>query len=311
MKYVIGIDGGGTKTAFALADASGNILIQTVLPSISYREHGMDKVAIRLREGILYLTNHAGIKPNQVELAAVGVPGYGENAQMDRMLEQTVTDVYPAISKVLVNDAQNAFYGALSCRSGINIVAGTGSIAYGEDDNGGSARSGGWSERFSDEGSCYWLGKMAMGLFCKEADGREPKGALYQILMQALNLKDDFSFIEAVERDVLPIRSHVAQFQKYLLQAAKQGDDAARALYGEACRELTLLAAGVKRQLNFDGNISVSLTGGLIHAGEFVEKPLSRMLAAQGMVYHPCEGSPLEGAVRLACKNVRLREGTQ
>lgn len=305
MKYVIGVDGGGTKTAFALADISGSILSQTLLPSISYREHGMEKVASRLQEGICYLLDSAGIEETQVAVAAVGVPCYGENAQEDVVLERTIQSVFPGIRKMIVNDAQNAFYGALSCCSGINIVAGTGSIAYGEDGKGGSARSGGWSERFSDEGSCYWLGKMTMGLFCKEADGRAPKGPLYYILADALQLKDDMSFIEIMESRILPIRSEVAQFQKYLLQAAKQGDEAARSLYVEACRELTLLAVGVKRQLNFEGSVSVSLTGGLTYAGEFVEAPLSRMLALHGMLYQPCEGSPLEGAVRLACKNAK------
>ena len=304
MKYVIGVDGGGTKTAFALADLQGRILAQTELPSISYREHGMEKVASRLREGVACLLEETGIKREQILVAAVGVPCYGENAQEDVVLAHTVRNALEGICAVIVNDAQNAYYGALSCRSGINVVAGTGSIAYGEDENGGSARSGGWSERFSDEGSCYWLGRMAMGLFCKEADGRAPKGALYHILTENLKLADDMSFIEVVERDILPVRSEVARFQKYLLQAAEQGDEAAKDLYLQACRELASLAAGVKKQLHFAGVVQVSLTGGLIHAAAFVEKPLRKMLAEQGMEYVPCEGSPLQGAVLLACKHV-------
>lgn len=306
MKYVIGVDGGGTKTAFALADLQGNILCQTVLPSISHREHGMEKVAARLKEGTEYLLQTAQIERCQVAVAAVGVPCYGENAQEDVVLEKTVREAMDGIRTVIVNDAQNAYYGALSCRSGINVVAGTGSIAYGEDGKGGCARSGGWSERFSDEGSCYWLGRMTMGLFCKEADGRAPKGALYHILTEELKLPDDMSFIEVVERDILPIRSEVARFQRYLLQAAKAGDEAAKALYLQACRELTELAVGVKNQLDFDGTVSVSLTGGLTHAAEFVEEPLRRMLSDHAMEYIPCEGSPLQGAVLLACKHANI-----
>lgn len=306
MKYVIGIDGGGTKTAFALADLQGTILCQTVLPSISYREHGMEAVFSRLNEGVAWLLSSACVDRADVAAAAVGVPCYGENAQEDAVLEKTVPAALEGIPTILVNDAQNAYYGALSCRCGINVVAGTGSIAYGEDELGGSARSGGWSERFSDEGSCYWLGRMTMGLFCKEADGRLPKAALYYILVHALNLTDDLQFIEIMERDILPVRSEVAQFQKYLLQAARQGDEAARELYVQACRELTQLAIGVRNQLHFQGTVSVSLTGGLIHAAEFVTEPLSRMLAENGMTYIACEGSPLQGAVLLACKHATV-----
>lgn len=305
MNYVIGIDGGGTKTAFALADLQGRIRYQTVLPSISYREHGMEMVSSRLKEGISTLLQAACADASQIVAAAVGVPSYGENAQADVVLEMTVLESVSPIPAIIVNDAQNAFYGALSCRCGINVVAGTGSIAYGEDEAGGKARSGGWSERFSDEGSCYWLGRMAMGLFCKEADGRAPKAALYRILTEELKLTDDMQFIELMERDYLPIRSEVASFQKYLLQAAQQGDEAARLLYIDACRELTQLAVGVKNQLNFQGPVSVSLTGGLIHAEAFIAEPLRRMLAGNGMNYVPCEGSPLQGAVLLACKHAK------
>lgn len=303
MKYVIGVDGGGTKTAFALADLKGNILHQIVLPSISYREHGIERVNNCLREGVQWLLNAAGVGAAQVVSAAVGVPCYGENQQEDVILERAVRNALGRIPTVIVNDAQNAYYGALSCGCGINVVAGTGSIAYGEDENGHSARSGGWSERFSDEGSCYWLGRMAMGLFCKEADGRLPKAALYHILTDALSLKNDMDFIEVVEQRILPIRSEVAQFQKYLLEAAKAGDASAKELYAQACAELKQLAVGVRNQLAFQSPILVSMTGGLSHAGEFVEEPLRRMLAEEGMVYVPCKGSPLDGAVLLACKH--------
>ena len=305
MKYVIGVDGGGTKTAFALADLQGKILCQIVLPSISYREHGMERVSTCLREGVAWLLNAASASAAQVVTAAVGVPCYGENPQEDLVLEHTVQEALGQIPVVIVNDAQNAYYGALSCGCGINVVAGTGSIAYGEDENGRSARSGGWSERFSDEGSCYWLGRMTMGLFCKQADGRLPKAALYHILTEALSLKNDMEFIEVVEQRILPIRSEVAQFQKYLLQAAKAGDVSARELYVQACRELTQLAMGVKNQLDFQSPVNVSLTGGLSHAEEFVAESLRRMLAEAGMVYVPCMSSPVEGAVLLACRHAQ------
>ncbi len=80
----------------------------------------------------------------------------------------------------------------------------------------------------------------------------------------------------------------------------------AKALYLEACRELTQLALGVRKQLDFEGTVSVSLTGGLTHAAEFVAEPLRRMLSEHDMEYIPFEGSPLQGAVLLACKHANI-----
>ncbi len=309
MNYVIGVDGGGTKTAVALADRDGTLIAQTVLESISYREHGMDAVASRLRAGTEQVLKAAGASLRDVRCVAVGAPGYGENEQGDRSLCATAEGAFPGIRTVVVNDAQIAYYGALSGRPGINLVAGTGAIAYGEDASGASARSGGWSEQFSDEGSCYWLGRMAMGLFCKEADGRAPKGALYELLKAELKLSDDLSFIGEMEKKYLPYRDRTARFQVWLLQAAQAGDQAARALYRQACGELVQLAAAVRGHLRFLEAVPVSLTGGLTHGGELVTRTLADLLAEQGMTYCPCQGSPLEGAVYLARR--KLNAGTE
>ena len=77
MEYVIGVDGGGTKTAFALADRGGAILAQAVLPSISYREHGMEMVSSRLQSGVKELLAAADASMEDVKFVAVGAPGYG------------------------------------------------------------------------------------------------------------------------------------------------------------------------------------------------------------------------------------------
>ena len=69
----------------------------------------------------------------------------------------------------IVNDSVVGWAGSLGLSSGINLVAGTGSIAYGRNDAGEEARAGGWDERFSDEGSCYWLGMKSLELFQKKA----------------------------------------------------------------------------------------------------------------------------------------------
>ena len=87
--------------------------------------------------------------------------------------------------------------GILGLSSGINLVAGTGSIAYGRNDAGEEARAGGWDERFSDEGSCYWLGMKSLELFfSKESDGRAEKGALLEIFRNRFELKCDFDIID-------------------------------------------------------------------------------------------------------------------
>lgn len=302
MRYLIGVDGGGTKTAFALSDTEGRVLRTLELDSTSYREHGIQKVIERLDAGISTLLKEEGISKEQLCLIAVGAPGFGENSLLDAELSREASARFAPCQIHLCNDAVVAYYGALNGAPGINLVAGTGAIAYGENENGASARCGGWSEHFSDEGSCYWLGKMAMGLFCKETDGRKPKSALYSIFRGEFGLTDDMSFIALMEKEYLPYRKKVASVQRFLLRAATEGDESAVELYRDACRELAQMALGIRSQLHFVGVCPVSLTGGLTHAGDLVWEPLDKILSAHGMKLVRGKGSPVEGAALLAAK---------
>ena len=204
---------------------------------------------------------------------------------------------------MVVNDGVIGYLGALGGQPGINVVAGTGSIAFGMDGDGRVARCGGWTEHFSDEGSCYWLGKQMMALFCREADGRTPRGPLYDIVRETFQLRNDFDFVPLMEKNVIPVRRQVAAQQRLLLQAADAGDRAAVQVYAQAARELAGLAEGVKKQLRFSGTVPVSMTGGALHAMRHMEKFWLEALSKQNMCYHEAEASPVEGAVMLALKH--------
>ncbi|MEG1012098.1 MAG: BadF/BadG/BcrA/BcrD ATPase family protein, partial [Ruthenibacterium sp.] len=202
---------------------------------------------------------------------------------------------------VLVNDTEAGWAGSLACGAGINLVSGTGSIAYGKNESGQAMRSGGWSEVFGDEGSSYWLGIKCMQLFSKQADGREKKDALYNLVRERYPMKTDFEFAVMAHRDWLPHRDKVAQFQTLLSDAADAGDVMAREMYEQAAAELAQLAVAVKAGLHFhDAAVTVSYSGGTFRAGEKLLMPLGRWLQQEGMVLRKPILTPVEGAVLLA-----------
>ena len=108
----------------------------------------------------------------------------------------------------IVNDSAAGWAGSLGLEEGINLVAGTGSIAYGQNKFGTEARAGGWDDGFSDEGSCYWLGKKALELFSKESDGRVKKGKLLEIFRYNFNLKNDFDLIDIFDEVYKLLQKH-------------------------------------------------------------------------------------------------------
>ena len=293
--YFLGIDGGGTKTDFLLLDENGKTIAQRKIGTISYKHVGMDYVTELLRENINQI-----LDGNDAYIC-LAFPNWGESRVNDERFLCRIDKITDRPMKI-VNDSAAGWAGSLGLEEGINLVAGTGSIAYGQNKFGTEARAGGWDDGFSDEGSCYWLGKKALELFSKESDGRVKKGKLLEIFRYNFNLKNDFDLIDIFDEVYKNNRTKTAELQKLLLQAAMQGDEEAIRLYEAAAEELALIIGAVYRKLEFSGDTIVSYSGGLFHAGDFILKPLVRKLEENGICLCPPKYSPGQGAALLAAR---------
>lgn len=299
-KWFIGVDGGGTKTAAAVSLADGRPVAETVKKGCSYQMLGVDGAVAVIIEGVRSCLEAAGIALEDCAGCCLGVPCYGENAGKDAAIAEALRQALSPIPLHIVNDVEVGWAGALACRPGIHIVAGTGAIAFGRGPDQRAARCGGWNEFFGDEGSCYWVGREAMSLFTKQADGRIPRGPLYHIVRQALGLSEDMQFIDIVVSELAPYRDKVAAFQLYARQAAELGDPSVMPLYERAARELALLAGTLQRALAMPEAARVTYSGGLFRAGGLILDPLAQELAYRGCVLQKPEKSALEGALLLA-----------
>jgi N-acetylglucosamine kinase-like BadF-type ATPase len=299
IRYLIGIDGGGTKTRMICVDRSGNLVAEALTRGTYYRQDSIATVIDRLQTGLCELTS--GIDPGEAAIC-FGMPGYGEWSSLDKSSVAEIAAFFAPLPIYFVNDAVIGWAGAFALDSGVSLVAGTGSIAYGRDLQGREARCGGWSEYFSDEGSGYWLGKRALELFSKQSDGRVPRGRLYEEMRQHFRVEQDYDIISIVEREIATSREKTAALQLVLLKAAKDGDESARFLYAEAVRELARILSSVASQLDFpDGHVPVSCTGGLSQIQDFVLEPLIKNITTQmDADFFAPRFSPCAGAVLLA-----------
>src|SRR5690349_8352506 len=191
----LGVDGGGTKTAFCLVDLDGHVVAEARTASVYYLNDGLEIVEPLLRQGIAEVCAAAGIDVSGITHAFFGLPAYSEISR-----DMAVLDALPA--KILGgdhyrcgNDMICGWAGSLGAVDGINVVAGTGSIAYGEN-RGRTWRGGGWSELFGDEGSGYWVAIQGLNAFSRMVDGRLPAGPLVGELCEALGLAVDFDAID-------------------------------------------------------------------------------------------------------------------
>ncbi|SDD66614.1 BadF-type ATPase [Massilia sp. PDC64] len=223
----LGIDGGGTKTAFALIDGSGNVLARHQERGAYHVEIGMEGTATVLAQGCRAVFAGAGVNPDQLDFAFFGLPAYGEDRTAQAALDELPRRILGHDRYLCGNDMVCSWSGSLACADGISVIAGTGSMAYGEAD-GRRARAGRWGELFSDEGSAHWIARAGLALFSRMSDGRTARGPLYDLLRERLRLETDLDLCGIVYGELNAERSRVAGLARLVTEAAALGGRRAR-----------------------------------------------------------------------------------
>ncbi|MEP7242440.1 MAG: BadF/BadG/BcrA/BcrD ATPase family protein [Gammaproteobacteria bacterium] len=301
----LGIDGGGTKTAFLLLDASGRILATHQAASSYYIQVGMGNVGHALASGISATLAKAGRSVADVSFAFFGLPAHGEDRAQTVILDQLPAAVMPQGKYLCGNDMVCGWAGSLACGDGISVVAGTGSISYGEYAD-KSARCGGWGELFGDEGSAYWIACAGLALFSRMSDNRQPKGPLYDIFRSRLSLGEDLDLAAKVYSEWGGERDKIAALAKRVHEAALAGDVDAGEIFARAGRELAALVDATRRSLQIPAGVAVpvSYSGGVFNTGPLVLGSFRTALAslASDYVVRTPRFSPVIGAALYAAR---------
>jgi len=309
--YFLGIDGGGTKTEFVGIDGEGHVIARAVTGTTYHLEVGLDEAVRRLGAGIGEVCGTLGIDETQLDFAFFGLPAFGEDSKVDPQLEAACNALLGHDRFACGNDMVCGWAGSLGCEDGINIVAGTGSIGYGEY-RGRGARTGGWGEVFGDEGSAHWIAIEGLRLFSRMSDGRAPRGPLHALFVDALSLENDLELCERIMGRHGMARGEIAGLANLVSKAAEDGDAGARTILAAAAGELVALATALRTRLGFPETVRVpiSWSGGVLAQQRLVQKDFVESLdrtdlfAPAAPRYQPGHGAALY-ARRLAA----LREG--
>ncbi|MBW6530261.1 N-acetylglucosamine kinase [Sphingomonas sp. RRHST34] len=282
-RFYLGVDGGGTKTEFVCIDAAGAVTARAVTGTTYHLEVGEAEAVRRIAEGVSAICTQIDAAPAQLDHVFLGLPAYGEDSEVDPRLDAAVRDLLGHARYRCDNDMVCGWAGSLACADGINVVAGTGSIAYGER-GGRGARAGGWGEVFGDEGSAYGIARAGLAAFSRMSDGRVPVGPLHALLREALALDHDLALCERVMGARGMARGEIAALATIVSRAADASDAAARAILAEAAAELVLLATAVRDRLGFDPDerVAVSWSGGVLANVSVVRDAFTRGLEAAG-----------------------------
>ncbi len=304
--YYLGIDSGGTKAAFLLADEKGRVYARCRLPGCTVQGGRREGIRRMLETGITEILRLAGMEKEDIAFLGLGISGYGEGGGSEQETQKACDEAFIPGRSVCSLDAYIAWAGSLLFRPGVNIIAGTGSVITGYTQDGRMSRAGGWGAG-CDEGSCSWIGRRVVEAYTKQADGRAERTPLYQLFRKRFQFEgEDVKNIYRLSREVVRDGKGLAELQLLLVEAWKAGDPAAREIYGMAADELVLGVETVARKLGMEHlAFPVSYSGGLFKAGPCILEPLREKLDSRGRVLTEPVYEPDVGAVLTAiCRAV-------
>ncbi|WP_339765046.1 BadF/BadG/BcrA/BcrD ATPase family protein [uncultured Hoeflea sp.] len=239
-EWVGAVDGGGSKTATALLSSEGELIR---LPSAN----GCNPLDNPAWSNVLaQVMTQITESRDDVGVVTMGMPGFGEIADFDHAVSQTIVDLL-ADRALVLNDVEMAFHGAFPDGQGILLLAGTGSMAIGGGPL-GLVRVGGWGNHFGDEGSAHWIGRSALSLASREIDGRLAQTGFAAELCAEMDLdpsKNALAFMGWIAGQS-HARSAIAALSQIVDRLARRGNPTARSLLEDAGRLLVehLDAAG-------------------------------------------------------------------
>lgn len=294
IKYIVGIDGGGTKTKLVLYTLSGEVVDQLTTSTCHFQQIGYPGLIDLLSSNVAMLLQRNNINEKEAFIS-LGLAGYGNEQSVRTNLEHSVEVALGNYDYHLTNDVEIALYGALGLSDGIVLISGTGSIGlckYQDE----LIRAGGWGYLVGDEGSGYHLGKLVLQTFAKEVDGRLPRGLIYDSIMEAYELSNPYDLISIISKQA--DRTSIASLAKYASNALAYGDHNALAIYEVISDELALLA----NSLSKPGITNVTYVGGVFNSGERFLDLLSTKLAKPLQLVKPLANAEY-GAYLLAKKH--------
>lgn len=292
MNYFIGIDGGGTKTAFACMDENNQVVYQATYESCHILQVTRERAIAILQKGIEEMVAHFPQLTKNNTIICAGLAGYGKDQQLRQEIEIICKQSFKGYPFMICSDADIALYGALKGKDGILLIAGTGSIGLARKDK-QLFRSGGWGYQLGDEGSAYWMARQLLQIFTKQVDGRLPESSLKHYLCEQLGLQDPYEIIRLLSSPKFQQRDEIAKLSLYLYELAKRKDPYALEIYECAAKELAQIANTLADY--FKDEVCLSYAGGVWKSKDFLLKPFYKYIN-QKIKVNPPIASPVIGA---------------
>jgi N-acetylglucosamine kinase-like BadF-type ATPase len=298
--FVLGVDGGGTKTHAVILNSKQQIVGEGIAGPSNPLRVGIEKATLAIHEAVNRACQSACIELKDITAAEFGLAGVRQSDMRRRMREELRPLGINSVE--VVTDAQIALFGGTGGKPGIVVIAGTGSVCYGMNALGKRACAGGWGPLAGDEGSGSWIARRALQMIAKASDGRGSETILKEAAFKYFKVSNTDDLIVAIYKPTMT-NDRIAGFCRLVIQAAKDGDEVARKIIREAGEELAQAVIAVLKSLDMKNvRAHIAYVGGVFAAEELVLDPLReaiKQVAPRAFLAPPLL-TPAEAAAHMA-----------
>jgi glucosamine kinase len=249
LQYIIGIDGGGSKTHALLMDTSYNIIDESYSGAANIRtdvQLAYNSISNIIQE----LINKNKLNPDNIQIG-IGVAGYSVEEKRQKLLRLLHLD-YPQVK--ITSDSHIACLAAHGGNNGAIIICGTGISAYYIKQE-QSQQIGGWGFPHGDLGGTAWIGLEICKATCKAID----KVIKWSPLLIEIFKKFDSNVSIFKTWLINATPRNFAEIAKIMLHL-NQPDQIAQQIFNNAIQEVS---GFIRAVINNVPELPIKITGGL------------------------------------------------
>lgn len=308
-RLYLGVDGGGTKTHIVLMNKNGEIVSEGFAGASNPLRVGVEVAVGNIFKAIDSATGADNISREDIAAATLGLAGV-RRADIRRVVTESFQTRLPLKKIQVMTDAEIALYGTTLGKPGLVIIAGTGSICIGQNEDGKKATAGGWGPLAGDEGGGAGIAKRALQAIAKASDGRAEPTELSRVAAEYFRTSKTEDLIVAIYSPQTD-NAKIAGFARDVVETAQTGDAVAIEILREAGYELGLAAVAVIKKLNLQRRkIPMGCVGSIFKAEELLTDSLMetvRRFAPKAFLASP-QLFPAQAAARMAFEHYKNGE---
>ncbi len=298
MKYIISIEGGGTKSKAVIQDKDDKFTLEINGSATNPNSVGFDLSVKNLLKNIFDCTVKAGADKNDIAVIVIGTAG-GGNPVASEQIRKTISVSLSDKTKISVtSDAAISLEGAFAGKPGIIVIAGTGSSVFGKDSDNNVYYAGGYGRLIGDEGSGFSIARRGLNLISKYFDGLTGNSQFILMAKNLLGITDRDKLTEFVYSKT----ADIASLTPLILKAA-ENDTASKNILTEESELLARQVESVCNKINPEFH-QIVFTGSLIENENIYSDLLKKMIIEliPTVKFVRPQFTPVEGGILIAKK---------